>query len=48
MGAGGLGSVFFRQMAMFNYGGVKLVVLTVLLLGALGEVVSHYARKAVI
>lgn len=48
VGAGGLGLVFFRQMAMFNYGGVTLVVLAVLLLVALGEVVSHYARKAVI
>lgn len=48
VGAGGLGLVFFRQMAMFNYGGVTLVVLTVLALVALGEVVSHYARKAVI
>lgn len=48
VGAGGLGLVFFRQMAMFNYGGVTLVVLAVLLLVALGELVSHYARKAVI
>jgi phosphonate transport system permease protein len=48
VGAGGLGLLFFRQMAMFNYGGVTLVVLTVLLLVALGEVVSHFARKAVI
>lgn len=48
VGAGGLGLVFFRQMAMFNYGGVTLVVLAVLALVALGEVFSHYARKAVI
>lgn len=48
VGAGGLGLVFFRQMAMFNYGGVTLVVLCVLFLVAVGEVVSHYARKAVI
>jgi phosphonate transport system permease protein len=48
VGAGGLGLVFFRQMAMFNYGGVTLVVLAVLALIAIGEVVSHYARKAVI
>lgn len=48
VGAGGLGLVFFRQMAMFNYGGVTLVVLAVLILIAIGEVVSHYARKAVI
>lgn len=48
VGAGGLGLVFFRQMAMFNYGGVTLVVLAVLTLVAVGEVFSHYARKAVI
>lgn len=48
VGAGGLGLVFFRQMAMFNYGGVTLVVLAVLALIAIGEVISHYARKAVI
>lgn len=48
VGAGGLGLVFFRQMAMFNYGGVTLVILSVLALIALGEVVSHFARKAVI
>jgi len=48
VGAGGLGLAFFRQMAMFNYGGVTLVVLFVLLLIVIGEVVSHYARKAVI
>src|SRR5690606_19750147 len=29
VGAGGLGLVLFRQMAMFNYGGVTLVVLAV-------------------
>ena len=48
VGAGGLGLLFFRQMAMFNYGGVTLVVLAVFLLITIGEVVSHYARKAVI
>ncbi|MCO5069968.1 MAG: phosphonate ABC transporter, permease protein PhnE [Rhizobiaceae bacterium] len=48
VGAGGLGLLFFRQMAMFNYGGVTLVVLAVFLLIAIGEVVSHFARKAVI
>jgi phosphonate transport system permease protein len=35
-------------MAMFNYGGVTLVVLMVLVLIAIGEIISHYARKAVI
>lgn len=48
VGAGGLGLVLFRQMAMFNYGGIATVLLAVLLLIVLGEVVSHHARKAVI
>jgi phosphonate transport system permease protein len=48
VGAGGLGLVLFRQMAMFNYGGVATVILAVLALIVFGEVVSHYARKAVI
>lgn len=48
VGAGGLGLVFFRQMAMFNYGGVTLVILAILVLIIIGEIVSHYARKAVI
>jgi phosphonate transport system permease protein len=47
VGAGGLGLVFFRQMAMFNYGGVTMVLLAILVLIMLGEAVSHYARKAV-
>jgi phosphonate transport system permease protein len=33
---------------MINYGGVATVILAVLLLIALGEVISHYARKAII
>lgn len=48
VGAGGLGLVFFRQMAMFNYGGVATVILAVLLLIIVGEIVSYYARKAII
>lgn len=48
VGAGGLGLVFFRQMAQFNYGGVTMVVIAVLVLIMIGEVISHYARKAVI
>lgn len=48
VGAGGLGLVLFRQMATFNYGGITTVLLAVLLLIVLGEVISHYARKAVI
>lgn len=47
VGAGGLGLLFFRQMAMFNYGGVTMVLLAILVLILIGEVVSHYARKAV-
>lgn len=47
VGAGGLGLVFFRQMAMFNYGGVTMVLLAILALIIIGEIVSHYARKAV-
>lgn len=47
VGAGGLGLTFFRQMAMYNYGGVTMVILAILMLVVLGEVVSHYVRKAV-
>ena len=47
VGAGGLGLAFFRQMAQFNYGGVTLVVCAIIVLIAIGEVVSHFARKAV-
>lgn len=48
VGAGGLGLVLFRQMAMINYGGVATVILAVLLLILLGELISHYARKAIL
>jgi len=48
VGAGGLGLVLFRQMAMSNYGGIMTVIFAVLLLIILGEVVSYYARKAVL
>lgn len=48
VGAGGLGLALFRQMAMFNYGGVSTVILVVLVLILFGEIVSYYARKAVI
>lgn len=48
VGAGGLGLVLFRQLAMSNYGGVATVIVAVVLLIIIGEVVSHYARKAVI
>ncbi len=48
VGAGGLGLVLFRQMAMSNNGGIAVVILAVLVLIVFGEVVSYYARKAVI
>ncbi len=48
VGAGGLGLLLFRQMAMSNYGGIAVVVLAVLALIVIGEVASHYARRAVI
>lgn len=48
VGAGGLGLAFFRQMNSFNYGGVTMVIFAILLLILIGEVVSHYLRKAVI
>ena len=48
VGAGGLGLALFRQMAMSNYGGIATVVLVVLSLIILAEIVSYYARRAVI
>ena len=48
VGAGGLGLAFFRQMNRFNYGGVTMVLLAILLLILIGEVISHFLRKAVI
>jgi phosphonate transport system permease protein len=48
VGAGGLGLVFFRQMNTFNYPGVTTVILAIFGLILIGEVVSHYARKAMI
>ena len=48
VGAGGLGLVLFRQMAMSNNGGIAVVILAVLALITVGEVISYYARKAVI
>ena len=47
VGAGGLGLLFFRQMNSFNYGGVTMVILAILVLIVLGEIISHYLRKAV-
>ncbi|MBG6147218.1 phosphonate transport system permease protein [Labrenzia sp. EL_142] len=48
VGAGGLGLLFFRQMNSFNYGGVTMVILAILFLIIIGEIISHYLRKAVI
>jgi phosphonate transport system permease protein len=48
VGAGGLGLVFFRQMNTFNFHGVMSVIVAVLFLILIGELVSHWARKAVI
>lgn len=47
VGAGGLGLVFFRQMAQYNYGGVTMVVVAVLILIAIGEIISRALRRAV-
>lgn len=46
VGAGGLGLVFFRQMNTFNYPGVTTVILAIFGLIVIGEIVSHYSRKA--
>jgi len=48
VGAGGLGLALHRQMASYNYGGVATVLLVILLLIIAGEILSYYARKAVI
>jgi len=48
VGAGGLGLTIQRQLLMYNYGGVTTVILAMLILIGIGEVVSYYARRAVI
>lgn len=48
VGAGGLGLALHRQMAAYNYGGIATVIIVILLLIIAGEIVSYYARKAVI
>ncbi len=48
VGAGGLGLVFFRQMNTFNFHGVMSVIVAILFLIVIGEMISHWARKAVI
>lgn len=46
VGAGGLGLVFFREMAKYNYGGVGVVILAILALILFGEIVSAFVRRA--
>ena len=46
--AGGLGLALHRQMAAYNYGGIATVLFVILVLIIAGEVISHFARKAVI
>ncbi|MCX5832909.1 MAG: phosphonate ABC transporter, permease protein PhnE [Deltaproteobacteria bacterium] len=48
VGAGGLGLTIQRQLLMYNYGGVTTVILAMLVLIGIGEVVSYYARRAII
>jgi phosphonate transport system permease protein len=48
VGAGGLGLAFRRQMLMYNYAGVTMVIVAILSLIAMGEVISYYTRKAII
>ena len=48
VGAGGLGLVFFRQMNTFNFPGVTTVIVAILGIILIGELVSHFSRKAVI
>jgi phosphonate transport system permease protein len=48
VGAGGLGLVLFRQMAMSNNGGIATVILAILAIILAAEIVSYRARKAVI
>lgn len=48
VGAGGLGLALHRQMAAYNYGGIATVIIVILLLIVAGEIISYYARKAVI
>jgi len=48
VGAGGLGLTLERQLLMYNHQGVTTVIIAILLIITLGEVISYYARKAVI
>jgi phosphonate transport system permease protein len=48
VGAGGLGLTLERQLLMYNHQGVTTVILAILLIITLGEIVSYYARKAIL
>ncbi len=48
VGAGGLGLVFFRQMNTFNFHGVMTVIAAILVLILVGELLSHWVRRAII
>lgn len=48
VGAGGLGLTLERQLLMYNHQGVTTVIMAILVLITIGEVVSYYARRAVI
>jgi len=48
VGAGGLGLTLERQLLMYNHQGVTTVIIAILLIITLGEIISYYARKAVI
>jgi len=48
VGAGGLGLTLERQLLMYNHQGVTTVIMAVLVLITIGEIISYYARKAVI
>jgi len=48
VGAGGLGLTLQRQLLMYNHEGVTTVILAILFLITMGEVISYYARRAVI
>jgi phosphonate transport system permease protein len=48
VGAGGLGLTLQRQLLMYNHQGVTTVIMAILILIAMGEVISYYARKAII
>jgi len=48
VGAGGLGLTLERQLLMYNHQGVTTVLVAILVIITIGEIISYYARKAVI